>query len=110
MAYIQIESGAQVLIDGGSHSFVTARTEVERHPIRESHNSGNIDEDEEKPSASVITYPILREAEGKQQNWFYGTNSGSLPSMTLLDLFQRLSKNGDDDINGIDIVWYTSYK
>ena len=108
MAYIQIESGAQVLIDGGSHSFVTARTEVERHPIRESHNSGNIDdddEDEEKPSASVITYPILREAEGKQQNWFYGTNSGSLPSMTLLDLFQRLSKNGDDDI-----IWYTSYK
>ena len=69
--------------------------------------SGNIDdddEDEEKPSASVITYPILREAEGKQQNWFYGTNSGSLPSMTLLDLFQRLSKNGDDDINGSTIV------
>ena len=94
------------MIDGGSHSFVTARTEVERHP-RKSQQSGNIDddnEDEEKPSASVITYPILREPEGKQQNWFYGTNSGSLPSMTLLDLFQRLSKNGDDDINGSTIV------
>ena len=47
---------------------------------------------------------------GKQQNWFYGTNSGSLPSMTLLDLFQRLTKNGDDDINGITIRWSTSYK
>ena len=81
--------------------------------IRKGLDSGNIgddDQDEEKPSTSVITYPILREAEGKQQNWFYGTNSGSLPSMTLLDLFQHLSKNGDDDINGITIVWYTSYK
>ena len=93
----------------------TALSQLEQRSkdIRESHNSGNIDdddEDEEKPSASVITYPILREPEGKQQNWFYGTNSGSLPSMTLLDLFQHLSKNGDDDINRIDIVWYTSYK
>ena len=87
----------------------TALSQLEQRPkeILESHNSGNIDdndEDEEKPNASVITYPILREAEGKQQNWFYGTNSGSLPSMTLLDLFQRLSKNGDDDINGSTIV------
>ena len=32
MAYLKIESGAEVLIDGGSHSFVTARTEVEKNP------------------------------------------------------------------------------
>ena len=81
----------------------TALSQLEQRSkeIRESHNSGNIDEDDEdkeKPSTSVITYPILRETEGKQQNWFYGTNSGSLPSMTLLDLFQHLSKNGDDVI------------
>ena len=90
-----------------------SRLEQKSNEIRESHNSGNIDEDDEdkeKPSTSVITYPILREPEGKQQNWFYGTNSGSLPSMTLLDLFQRLSGNGDDDINGITNVCYTSYK
>ena len=96
----------------GDHTALS-QLEVRPKEILESHNSGNIDdndEDEEKPNSSVITYPILREAEGKQQNWFYGTNSGSLPSMTLLDLFQHLSKNGDDDINGITIVWYTSYK
>ena len=43
----------------------TALSQLEQRSkeIRESHNSGNIDdndEDEEKPNASVITYPILR--------------------------------------------------
>ena len=73
----------------------TALSQLEQRSkeIRESHNSGNIDdddEDKEKPSTSVITYPILRETVGKQQNWFYGTNSGSLPSMTLSDVFHPL--------------------
>ena len=41
-----------------------------------------------KHSASVISWPILRrEVGGKQQNWFYRTNSGSLTSMTLSDVF-----------------------
>ena len=44
----------------------TALSQLEQRSkeIRESHNSGNIDdddEDKEKPSTSVITYPILRE-------------------------------------------------
>ena len=49
-----------------------------------------------KHSVSIITCPILREVGGKQQNWFYGTNSSSLPSMTLLDVFHL---RGDDDNN-----------
>ena len=84
----------------GDHTALSQLEQRSKEIQQVTNNSGNIDDDDkdkEKPSVSVITYPILRETEGKQQNWFYGTNSGSLPSMTLLDLFQHLSKNGDDE-------------